>query len=177
MKVRNSDIHFIDEGDGIGVLIIHGSGASLSAWTSLSDELVKKGFRVVALDLPGGGLSTSPQAYNFTLEDDISLVFEFLKEIEFKPQIVLGHSTGGQLAWTASLRNPDAFEKLILVSPTGMPVQIPIAWRMAKIPLLGELMTKISPEFIVRMNLEDVFYDDNLISDNLVQRYHSFILR
>ena len=177
VNIRNTDIHFTDDGSGDGILLIHGSGSDVNSWEKLSDELVRQGFRVVALDRPGSGLSDSPQTYGFTLEDDISFVFEFLEEIDFKPQVVIGHSTGGQLAWTASLREPDAFEKLILVSSTGIPTQSPFTWKIANVPLLGELMTKITPEFMVRKNLEDTFYDDRLVSDDLVQRYHKIILK
>jgi pimeloyl-ACP methyl ester carboxylesterase len=48
------------EGAGDLVLLVHDAGADLDAWRELPAELAADGYRVVALDLPGHGLSDDP---------------------------------------------------------------------------------------------------------------------
>ena len=177
VNVDGSDLHYVDLGKGPGIFIIHGSGAELGAFKPLTLELSQLGYRTVAIDLPGSGLSTASSDYGFTRDEEIILISKFLKIVDMTPFAIIGHSTGGQLAWTATLKLPELTKRLILISPTGFPIESPFAWQMANFPMLGTVMTKITPEILVRMSLEDVFHDDELITDDLVKRYHRMILR
>jgi hypothetical protein len=48
------------EGEGDLVLLVHDEGGDLDAWGDLPIELAADGYRVVAIDLPGHGLSDDP---------------------------------------------------------------------------------------------------------------------
>ena len=53
-------VRYVDAGRGESVLLIHGLRGSIESWTHNIDDLAKR-FRVVAVDLPGFGLSDKPR--------------------------------------------------------------------------------------------------------------------
>ena len=54
-------LHSVSAGDGATVLLIHGLGDRHRAWTALTPHLTAAGLRVLAVDLPGHGLSRGPE--------------------------------------------------------------------------------------------------------------------
>lgn len=90
---------------------------------------------------------------------------------------IVGHSTGGQIVWTLALERPELTDRLVLIAPTGMPVESPLTWRVANIPVVGHLTRWITPTWALRSNLNEVFYDDTKVTDTLLDRYQNMILR
>ena len=71
-------------------------------------------------------------------------------------------------------------KKLILIDPGGYPViskSVPIAFKLAKIPILNKFLTYITPRFLVRSSIENVYFDKSKVSDSLVNRYFDLTLR
>ncbi len=170
-------LHYTDEGAGPAVLILHGSGADISGWQPFADALAARGFRVIAVDLPASGLSDPAPDGDYSIEAGVATAHAFLARLGVRPAAVIGHSTGGQIAWTAALEHPDTISRLVLLAPTGYPHPSPITWKLAQVPALGELMRHLTPRFLVRMNLEEAFHDDAMVTDALVDRYYTMIRR
>lgn len=99
------------------VLFIHGYSESLLSWRGPLDGLAGR-FKVVALDVPGFGLSDKP-AGPYTLEMQTARLADFLDRWTTGPVIVAGHSMGGELAMSLALRRPARVVGLVLVSPGG----------------------------------------------------------
>ncbi|WP_074443119.1 alpha/beta fold hydrolase [Saliniramus fredricksonii] len=175
--VEGTRVHFTDEGDGPVILLIHGSGAEIGVWQPLSAVLSMNGYRVISTDLPGSGLSGFDPRGRYDADSGMAFVLAFLRELGIERATVLGHSTGGQIAWRAALAPESPVERLILVASTGYPHPSPMTWTLARVPLLGEIMRHITPRFLVRMNLRDTFYDDDRVTDELVDRYYAMIRR
>tara|TARA_B100000700_G_C15062076_1_gene866557 strand:- start:8699 stop:9694 length:996 start_codon:yes stop_codon:yes gene_type:complete len=177
VEVDGSRIHYTVRGEGPSVLLIHGSGSEQGAFSDISEQLASRGFRAIALDLPGSGLSVSGQATEFNNMNNVHLTSNFLDKLNVMPEAIVGHSTGGQVAWTLALEHPDLTDRLVLIAPTGMPVESPLTWRIANIPVLGHLTRWITPTWALRSNLEEAFYDDTKVTEALVERYQNMILR
>ncbi|UCE94888.1 MAG: alpha/beta hydrolase, partial [Flavobacteriaceae bacterium] len=76
--------------------------------------------------------------------------------------------------------NPDRVEKLILIDAAGYPMESesrPIAFTLARIPLLNKALTFITPRSMVRSSVENVYADKSKVSDSLVERYFKLTLR
>ncbi|MGH7704050.1 MAG: alpha/beta fold hydrolase [Gemmatimonadales bacterium] len=99
------------------LLLLHGYGESLMAYRAVFDRLARH-HRVVALDLPGFGLSDKAAGpydlatLEHTLEDFISRWIQ-------GPIVVVGHSMGGELAVALALARPDRIAGLVLIAPAG----------------------------------------------------------
>lgn len=99
------------------IVFIHGYSESLLSWRGPFDGLARR-FKVVALDVPGSGLSDKP-AGPYTLEAQTARITDFLDRWTTGPLILAGHSMGGELAMSAALRRPARVVGLVLVSPAG----------------------------------------------------------
>lgn len=111
---RDMKIHYIDTGKGMPVIVlIHGWSCDISAWRFQIAELEKK-YRVIALDLPGHGLSSKP-----VLKYDQPLFAESVKAVMddagVKKAVVMGHSMGFPVSRHFLERYPEMVSGLCIV--------------------------------------------------------------
>lgn len=71
-------------------VLVHGVMSDSQYWRRLTPELVRRGYHVVAVDLPGHGQSPRAKRYSFPL-----LVDSLIESVPAQPELVLGHSLGG----------------------------------------------------------------------------------
>jgi pimeloyl-ACP methyl ester carboxylesterase len=118
------DIHYKEFGSGENTfLLVHGFGAGVFSFNSVSKELAKYE-RVVALDLPGFGLSERPK--NFTLNGidsysrigQVEVLRTFVGELKLSNIILVGHSMGGGVAALFTEKYPNLVRALILEDPS-----------------------------------------------------------
>jgi pimeloyl-ACP methyl ester carboxylesterase len=126
------DIHFVREGNGQPVILVHGIAASLHDWSNLAIELRNAGFETIALDLPGHGDSCKPEGLDlYHLENVFDTMVEWIRNLELEtPPILIGHSMGGYLILEYALRYPNQTLGLILIDPFFSPDQIPALVRL-----------------------------------------------
>lgn len=110
--VDNLAIEYNDEGVGPVMLMLHGWGQSGSGFDSLVHRLSK--FRIIRLDLPGFGKSEMPTAA-WGVGQYSDFLQQFLTKLGITPDIVVGHSLGGQIAVKAVADGTIKPKKLILI--------------------------------------------------------------
>ena len=91
-----SSIYFDDTGTGVPVVAIHGLGGGAYFFRGLGRAAAGR-VRLVAIDLPGTGRSTSGPAA-FSAESWIRDLGEFIEQVVGEPAVILGHSLGTILA-------------------------------------------------------------------------------
>ena len=101
---------------GESLLILHGWGSNALRWQRVKKLLEEKGIEVLILDLPGFGVTLSPQKA-WSRDDYISWILQKVKEKNWEKFNLLGHSFGGGLAVKIAATFPERIEKLILLSP------------------------------------------------------------
>jgi pimeloyl-ACP methyl ester carboxylesterase len=99
-------------------VFIHGIGASAAAFAQTMLALKKQSRRVVAIDLPGHGLSQTTRT-SCTPADLYEAVRVVLAEIMHEPFVLVGNSLGGALALHFAVRQGEALAGLVLLSPAG----------------------------------------------------------
>lgn len=113
------EISYIKEGEGDKTLLfIHGLSSNADAWAK-NIETLKKDFTCIAVDLPGYGKSSKPNAA-YTPTYFAEILNKFIKKLELKNMTLIGHSMGGQASIKFATTYPEAIEKLILVAPAGL---------------------------------------------------------
>jgi pimeloyl-ACP methyl ester carboxylesterase len=133
-------IHFLAQGDGPIVILIHGIAGSSAGWATVMPALISAGYRVYALDLLGHGDSdkpTRPEHYHF--EEVYQALETWIKTQAFhRPVFLIGHSLGGHLCLEYTLRQPEAVRAIALLNPFYSPQQLlpGINW-LARFPRLG----------------------------------------
>ncbi|MFZ2994763.1 alpha/beta fold hydrolase [Sphingobium sp.] len=71
--IDGEPIHYVDEGKGPTILLLHGSFGSLLQWNRWAARL-KMHYRVVRIDLPPAGLSGPSPDANYTVERKIAII-------------------------------------------------------------------------------------------------------
>ena len=126
IDIDGARIHYLDEGSGPVLLLIHGlTGQMLNFTYSLLDRLTGD-FRVVILDRPGSGYSTRPADAAATLTAQAQFISRFCDVLRLGRPLVVGHSLGGAIALTLALDHPKQVGGLALLAPaTQRPDHVP----------------------------------------------------
>jgi pimeloyl-ACP methyl ester carboxylesterase len=108
------------EGNGKIVLLLHGKNFSGVYWGNVMENLLSKGYNVIAPDQVGFGSSSMPANYEYTFQQLANNTKLLLDTLNINKVIVLGHSMGGMLATRFALMYPQRTEQLILENPIGL---------------------------------------------------------
>jgi pimeloyl-ACP methyl ester carboxylesterase len=140
MQDSDCALYYESLGHGPPVVLIHGMAASLRQWDYLMPQLAEGGFSAHALDLQGHGESPKPgklEDYHVeVLYQQLACWIENLKLPE--PPLLVGHSLGGYLCLTYTLRHPEKVRALVLTDPLYSPRQISPLFRfLGKRPHTG----------------------------------------
>lgn len=96
------------------ILFLHGFGGHALQWEKQLAAYAEK-YRVVAPDLRGHGLSDHPDSA-YTMQEHVSDLERIVEQLNFPKQfVVIGHSFGGAIAASFTVKNPTRVEKLILI--------------------------------------------------------------
>lgn len=101
------------------ILLLHGYLESLDVWEDFG-KLLAKEYRVVAMDIPGHGISQVMGPIH-TMEFLADTVVGVLDELEIEKVTIVGHSMGGYVALKTLEKYPTRVEKLVLLSSTPNP--------------------------------------------------------
>jgi pimeloyl-ACP methyl ester carboxylesterase len=117
LSVNNLQIYVVERGpaDGRAVLLIHGLYGSTFTWRGQLDALAEAGYRVIAYDRPGAGLSAKPLAADYSPDGQADFAAALLDVLGIDRAVVVGHSAGGNIAARFAVRHPDRLDRLVLV--------------------------------------------------------------
>lgn len=182
LDLADMSVHFRDQGDpadSLPIVLIHGTGASLHTFEGWTGKL-KVSHRVISLDLPGYGLTGPFSSRDYSIVNYTKFLKSFLDELQIQKCILAGNSLGGRIAWSFTETYPNQVEKLILIDAAGYPLQStskPIAFKMAETPVVKHILKFITPKFIARKSVENVYADKSKVNEALVDRYFELTLR
>jgi pimeloyl-ACP methyl ester carboxylesterase len=182
ISVKGMDVHFRDEGnsaDSIPIVLLHGTGSSLHTFEDWTIQL-KQDYRIIRMDLPAYGLTGPFPGRNYSIDNYVDFLLAFLKSAGVKKCVLAGNSLGGNIAWSFTLKYPAMVDKLILIDASGYPVKtqsLPLAFRIAQTPIIKNVLTFITPRFIAKSSIENVYADKNKVTEALVDRYFELTLR
>ena len=106
-------VHYVDEGQGRPVLMLHGN----PDWSFLYRRIIaglRDSYRCVALDYPGFGLSAHPADYGYTPGEHADVVRAFVEHLDLTDAIVMGADWGGPIGMDVASRAPARFSGLVM---------------------------------------------------------------
>ena len=130
-------LHYLDEGAGETLLMVHGNPTWSFYWRNLIDAFCSSN-RVVVPDHLGCGLSDKPQEPSYELSRHIDNLTALIEELDLRDITLLVHDWGGAIGMGTALKVPDRFSRFILFN-TGVfpPPFIPFRIRACRTPILG----------------------------------------
>ncbi|MBE2224234.1 MAG: alpha/beta fold hydrolase [Anaerolineae bacterium] len=116
--VGGQPIHAVEAGrPGRQVaILIHGWSSSWYAVSPLLGLLAQR-FHCIAVDLPGYG-SSPPMNEPATIPGYADLIAGLIEQVSTGPVVLVGHSMGGMISITLSIKHPVLVERMVLLSPT-----------------------------------------------------------
>jgi len=121
MEIDGRPVNYVDVGEQSHhrpIVFIHGLSGQWQNWLENIPRFAQ-GRRVVAMDLPGFGLSPEPRE-RITIELYGRVVAEMCERLELAPAMLVGNSMGGFVAAEVAIRKPETVERLMLLASAGV---------------------------------------------------------
>lgn len=141
MPIQNNKLHYVDEGTGEVILMLHGN----PTWSFFYRNLTKhfsKTHRVIVPDHMGCGLSSKPQEYEYTLKSHIDNVCRLVQELKLKDIILVVHDWGGAIGMGLATRHPELIKKMVVMNTA--------AFRSIEIPARINILRNPVGEWFIR---------------------------
>jgi len=115
LNLNGHNYHYVDEGRGEVVLMLHGN----PTWSFYYRNLIKdlsQTHRVIVPDHMGCGFSDKPEDYPYHLESHIQNLVKLIHFLDLKKMIVVVHDWGGAIGFGMMTRYPQLIDKIIILN-------------------------------------------------------------
>jgi len=154
-------VRAVERGDSASppVVLIPGWGCSVYTYNRNMPALADAGFRVIAVDLKGHGLSDKPLASDeYTIDSLVEHLRDILDALKLDRPALVGHSLGGSLIYHFASRYPERARCLGMLSPVGLKgVPLMRLYRFLTPAALTPLIRMIKPRVVVTLALMRVY--------------------
>lgn len=137
-------MHYIDEGSGDPVLLLHGNPTWGYLWRKTIPPLLAAGHRVIVPDQIGFGLSEKPTSeHAHTLDGHAANLVALVRQLDLKRLTVVCHDWGGPTGLAMALSNQERIRALVIMSTWAWPMPPAefhtrvFPWRTMHAPLVG----------------------------------------
>lgn len=115
VTVDGLKLRYIEEGEGPPVLLLHGAslGSSADVFIRNLTPLARAGFRAIAFDQPGFGLSDVPSDHSPAYRRDS--IPKFMDSLGLKKAALVGHSQAGNPAVQLALKEPARYSHIVVL--------------------------------------------------------------
>ena len=170
VKVRYRD----SGGTGPAVLLLHGIGGSLELW-SAQFVAANQGIRLIALDLPGHGLSGFGQQ-PFEPKTFAAFVWKLAGALGLDKVHLAGNSLGGAICVQMQAQQQARVQSVLLAAAASLGRDCPMPFRLMTLPVLGTLMTRAGP-MAVTQQIQALFGSSFVVTDALRKTIERNVMR
>ena len=157
-KLGSTRLHYIDQGQGPAIVMIHGLAGNLQNFTyGVAAPLAQK-HRVICVDRPGCGYSNRSSSADASLEAQADTIVSLLDHLQIESAVFVGHSLGGAILLAAAQRHPERVKALALIAPlTLLPESTAQVFKVFEVssPLIRKILgwTLAIPGTLFRISL------------------------
>ncbi len=131
--------HYVDEGQGEVLLLVHGNPTWSFYWRELIRGL-SGDYRVIAVDHIGCGLSDKPAGYSYRLARHAENLARFVDELDLDDVTLMAHDWGGAIGLSAALRAEQRYRRFVMFNTAAFRSRLmPWRIRVCRTPVLGKL--------------------------------------
>jgi haloalkane dehalogenase len=148
LDLEGARIHYVDEGVGEAILLLHGN----PAWSFLYRKIIaglKDEFRCVALDYPGYGLSSAPAGYRFTPREHTAVLERFVDRLALTELTLMVQDWGGPVGLGLAGRRPELLRRLIIGNTFAWPLNSEFRVRMFSALMGGPIGRTLNRRFML----------------------------
>lgn len=131
--------HYVDEGQGDVLLMVHGNPTWSFYWRNLIARLSPH-YRVIAVDHIGCGLSDKPREYPYTLAQHVANLGQLVEELKLENITLLAHDWGGAIGLGTALAHRQRFRRFVMFNTAAFRSdRMPWRIRVCRTPVVGKL--------------------------------------
>jgi 4,5:9,10-diseco-3-hydroxy-5,9,17-trioxoandrosta-1(10),2-diene-4-oate hydrolase len=174
LAVAEGQVHYHEAGTagGTPVVMLHGGGPGASAWSNFGPNVpvFAERFRTLAVDQPGYGRSVSGPVTTHYFTHAADALLALLDGLGIERVHLLGNSLGGGTAVRFALRHPDRADRLVLMGPGGLSINVFAADPTEGVKRLMEFGAAPGPsrEKLAAF-LRTLVHNQKLVTDDLVE--------
>jgi pimeloyl-ACP methyl ester carboxylesterase len=171
LKLPGGEMQVVEHGphNAPPIVLIHCFTCAINWWDGVIPRL-DRDHRVIAVDLPGHGGSEKPTS-GYSIPDQADLVAQALARLGVSDAEVVGHSLGGAVVTALAERSPQLVERVVIVDtpPTHEKGDLGLLAKLVFVPVIGEALWRIKPDFATRKGLEVAFAPGFDVPDAFVE--------
>lgn len=122
IDIGGNTIHYIDEGSGPNLLLLHGN----PTWSFLYRHLIRQlspHFRCIAIDYPGFGLSRANAGYTYTPREHSRVVEGLVDALDLNELTIMVQDWGGPIGLGMAGRRPERVHALVVGNTFAWPAR------------------------------------------------------
>ena len=162
-------MHYLDEGCGEPLLMVHGNPTWSFYWRTLVSDLAEH-YRCIVPDHIGCGLSEKPQDWSYRLEDHIENLSILIEALDLHDVTLVVHDWGGAIGFGAALKHSPRIKRLVIFNTAVFLGPVPLSIRMCRWPLVGPAMVQGLNGFI-RVGMRRAIADQSRMKGGVGQGY------
>jgi haloalkane dehalogenase len=119
-EIDGARVHYVDEGSGPLLLLLHGN----PTWSFVYRDLIRglsDRYRCVAPDYPGFGLSRAAPGYGYTPAEHAAVIERLVLELDLGDATMMVQDWGGPIGFAAATRHPDRFSGFVIGNSWAWP--------------------------------------------------------
>ncbi|WP_318344140.1 alpha/beta fold hydrolase [Flagellimonas baculiformis] len=151
--IEDGKYRYIEKGEGIPMIILHGLMGGLSNFQGVSDYFPSKGYKVLIPELP---IYDMP-ILKTTVKNFAKFLEGFIEAKELKDVILLGNSLGGHIGLLHTKMFPEMVKALVITGSSGL-------YESA----MGDGYPKRGDYEFIKKKAQDVFYDPEVATKEIV---------
>ena len=169
-------VHLRDEGprDGVPIVLLHGSNASLHTWQPWVARLGGH-YRIISFDFPAHGLTGPAPDGQYTQGAYAKVVDAVVRNRHLDRFVLGGNSMGGGVAARYAADHPERIAGLILVDASGAPYRAnsdtPLALRVAQAPIIRDIAASITPRSLIAASFAGAVSVKSVMTPAVIDRY------
>ncbi len=134
-------LHYLDEGRGEPLLMVHGNPTWSFYWRNLVKGLSDT-YRCVVPDHLGCGLSDKPTDWPYRLEGHIDNLVHLVDALDLHDVTLVVHDWGGPIGFGTALKLPDRFKRLVVFNTGCFDGPLPLSIKACRWPVIGPAMVR-----------------------------------
>lgn len=127
LDLGDMQVNYHDQGEGRPVILLHGSGAGVTAWANWRNAIpmLSEFRRVLAPDLVGFGYTECADDYEYEhMASWISQIIRFMDALDIEQADFIGNSFGGSLSLALAVNHPERVGRMVLMGSGGQPFTV-----------------------------------------------------
>jgi len=169
LTIEGYQYHYIDEGKGEVLLMLHGNPTWSFYWRNLITHFSKK-YRVIAPDHMGCGLSSKPQSYPYTLATHIANLTKLIEHLNLSNITLFMHDWGGPIGMGYAVQHKTNVRRFVIFNSAAFldferKLDMPNRIKLCALPIFGDFVVRGLNSFVRGALWMAITHQEHLTSD------------